>query len=335
MNEDEMMPGGIDPQGEQSGLPDTSANESASATVMMSVEGYTFDTLVGYDEEIERLTELQVVECSADPEFAAFVEQMKAQHGLYDEPTGQSILFRADVREDADRLMIAVANELGHPTVRMRMLETQPGMQAICILTTPGVSANGFEDWGTLVLEGVDQWGPPDAADRGFTHDDLALSNAARGAMKAMALIHDAAANPKVTVLASAVRPIEGSSLMAGLLGPMTLFEVPNPSAAERDDIWDHLMHKHVSMSALDRFELVRLSEGMPRCDIFAAAREAVSEAYHKSIAERVYIPVDRANLLGKVAAYQPLDSAEYQYIEESVVEDFRDEIERFERGEL
>ena len=335
MNEDAMPSEEFEPEGTESGISPVEPETGDSTTVMMSIAGYTFDTLVGYDEEIERLAELQIVEGSADPEFVAFVEQMKAQHGLYNEPTGRAVLFRSDVREDADRLMVAVANELGHPTLRMRVLEAQPGVQAICIMASQGVTTDGFEEWGTLVLEGVDQWGPPEGLEHGLSFDDMALTNAARGAMKAVSLIHDAAANPKVTVLASAVRPVEPGSLIANLLGPHRVFEIPAPSAAERDDIWDHLMHKHVSMSALDRFELVRLSEGMPRCDIFDAAREAVSEAYHQSLDRRVYVPVGRTNLLGKIAAYQPVDSDEYRIIEESAIEDFRDEIERFERGEF
>ena len=334
MNENPMQPEEFDPMGEGSDNSKDNAGTETS-TVLMSVGGFTFDTLVGFDEEIQRLKEMGIIEGAKDEDFVEFVEQMKAQHGLYNEPTGKAVLFHGDVREDADRLMIAVATEIGHPTVRMRIFEPQPGIQAICIMSTPGMTVEGFKDWGTLVLEGVDSWGAPDGLDNGFSIDEMALANAARGTMKAISLIRDAAANPKVTILVSASVKPDSHSFISGLVGPMTTFEVPRPSREERDDIWDHLMHKHVSMSAIDRFELVCLSEGMPRCDIFAAAREAVSQAYHESIEKRIYTPVDRANLLNKIAAYQPLDSEEYRWIEESVVEDFRDEIERFERGEL
>jgi SpoVK/Ycf46/Vps4 family AAA+-type ATPase len=126
----------------------------------------------------------------------------------------------------------------------------------------------------------------------------------------------------------------EKSSLV-NLLGPMTIFEVPLPNGHERYDIWEHLMCKHISMSALDIVELVKLSSGLPRCDIFAAAREAVAQAFHKSIEELSYVPVSRSNMLDKIAAYQPLDSEEYRAIEDSVAEDFLDEIERYDRGEI
>ena len=320
---------------ENEGVADIGNDGTQKSTVMMSLAGYTFDTLVGFGEEVERLRLMGLFDDSEDSEFVSFVEQMKLQHGLFDEPTGEAILFKSFVREDADRLMIATANELGHPTVRMRVASPQPGVQAICIMATPGVTEKGFEDWGTLVLEGVDTWGAPEAMDLGVAYDEMAVANAASGAMKAVSLIRNAAANPKVTILASASGDIDSHSLIAAWIGPMKVFDVPAPSQAERDEIWNHLMSKHVSMSAMDCFELVRLSEGMPRCDIFAAAREAVSQAYRQSIGRRTYVPVDRGNLLNKIAAYQPLDSKEYRWIEDSAVDDFRDEIERYERGEI
>ena len=325
----------FDPMNEDGGISDMGSDGTQKSTVMMSLAGYTFDTLVGFGEEIERLRLMGLLDNAEDSEFVSFVEQMKLQHGLFDEPTGEAILFKSVVREDADRLMIATANELGHPTVRMRVASPHPGVQAICIMATPGVTEKGFEDWGTLVLEGVDSWGTPEAFDLGVAYDEMAIANAANGAMKAVSLLRKAASNPKVTILASASGDIDPHSLIGAWIGPMKVFGVPAPSEAERDEIWDHLMSKHVSMSAMDRVELVRLSEGMPRCDIFAAAREAVSQAYRQSIDQRTYVPVDRGNLLNKIAAYQPLDSEEYRWIEESAVDDFRDEIERYERGEI
>ena len=69
--------------------------------------------------------------------------------------------------------------------------------------------------------------------------------------------------------------------------------------------------------------ELVRLSANLPRYDIYMAAREAIEEAYKQGLVERRYIPVSRENLFDKLAAYQPLDSAEYAELERLVVSDF------------
>jgi hypothetical protein len=301
-----------------------------TSSVLMSLDGYTFDTLVGYDEEIARLRDMGIVD-PVDDAYLEFVEQMKRQHGIYDESTGGVVVFKSAVREDADRLMVATAHELGHPVIRMKFIDGPMGTRALCVMATPGLGAHGFKDWGTLVLEGVDTWWN---ADNSEFYGDFALQESANSAMKAFALIKSSVANPKVSVFASVSDGLDAHSPLSSLLNPATVFEVPAPSAAERDAIWDHLMEKHVSMSAIDRFELVDLSKGMPRCDIFAAAKEAVVQAYRQSREGYAYVPVSRSNVLDKIAASQPLDSAEYRRIEDNVVEDFMREIERMEHGE-
>lgn len=329
---DSRLPaGGGDPEGIM--------GPAGSSTLVMSTEGYTFDTLVGFDAEIGRLRESGVLE-GADPAYLEFVEQMRRQHGLYDEPVGPSLLFRSDVREDADRLMLAVANEMRQPTVRLRIVDTAEDSQALCVMATPGVGADGFEDRGTLVIEGIDAFSVPEGFGFGTPGFDMLMpgrradaAGSLAGMLKMVSLVRSAAANPRVAVLASACDLPDADSPVMQLLGPMQLFEVPAPDAHEREAIWEHLMDRHVSMSALDRYELVRLSGGMPRCDIFAAAHEAVVQAYRASLDRRVYVPVTRGNLLDKIAAYQPLDSAEYHEIEDSIVEDFLAELDRYEHG--
>lgn len=314
---------------------DDAALPGEAAEVRLPLDGFTFETLIGFDEEIARIRDLGLVD-DIDEEYLAFVEQMKKQHGIFDEPTGDVIVFSSTVREDADRLMIACANELGRPTMRMRVVDGPLGTQALIVMASNGIGPDGFKDWGTLVLEGVDTWGSgAGAALEGMKDlDQATLREAAGNVMKAIAVIRSAIANPKVAVFASVSGEIAPHSPLSMLLGSATLFEVPAPSDSERDAIWDYLMDKHVSMSALDRFELVKLSRGMPRCDIFSAAKEAVVQAYRESLQGFSYVPVTRSNLLDKIAAYQPLDSLEYRQIEDSVVEDFMTEIERMERGE-
>ena len=49
----------------------------------------------------------------------------------------------------------------------------------------------------------------------------------------------------------------------------------------------------------------------------------ALEEAYKQGLVERRYQPVTRDNLFDKLAAYQPLDSAEYAELENAVIADF------------
>lgn len=67
----------------------------------------------------------------------------------------------------------------------------------------------------------------------------------------------------------------------------------------------------------------MRLSANMPRYDLYIAVREALEEAYKQGLVERRYQPVTRENLFDKLAAYQPLDSAEYAALENAVISDF------------
>ena len=330
MSDEELAPDG-------ESLDDAGADIAESAQDEAThVEGMTLDALVGYDDEIAHLREMGIID-RVDSEYLDFVEQMRRQHGLYDEPVGDAVLFRSDVREDADRLMVATANELDRPCVRMRLVEASGGAQALAIMAPPGMTDAGFDDWGTLLIEGIDTWGTPDGIDFGSSGLGLNLgaAGAARGALKALSFIRSAVANPKVAVFASACTLPDPLSPMMRFIGPMRVFDIPAPSAEERDAIWNHLMDKHVSISALDRFELVRLTAGMPRCDIFSVAREAVVQAYRQSLERMVYVPVSRGNLLDKIAGYLPLDSAEYREIEDSMVEDFRADIERYEHESL
>ena len=309
-----------------------------SQEAVLSLEGYTYDTLIGFDEEIRRMRESGLIG-DTDEEFLAFVRQMQEQHGMHDEAVGTSILFRSDVRDDADRFMLATAHELGRPTLRLRVMDAPSGMHAICVVATPGVSEEGFDDWGTLVIEGIDLLEFPFNIEMGLAplgterDSDHGPSKALNGVIKTMNLIRKAAVDPKVAVFASSCVEPDAASPLMRLVGPMRVFNIPAPCPEERDAIWDHLMSKHVSLSALDRFELVRLSASMPRCDIFAAAHEAVAQAYHQSIDTRKYVPVASGNLLDKIAAYQPLDSKEYREIEDRIVEDFLADIDRYERG--
>lgn len=238
------------------------------------------------------------------------------------------LLFCSDAREDASRFMMATVGELGLPAVRMRMEESFQGVPMLSVSAQASDSEHlaalrrGFEGGGVLVLEDIDLWGAPmiDAADDMAGFFMAALS---RGAREAVGLIRQAVENPDVYVLASASALDAVDPFFGELLYPMTCIDIDYPTAAERDDIWMDLARAHPSLRALNREELVRLSANMPRYDLYMAVREALEEAYKQGLVERRYQPVTRENLFDKLAAYQPLDSAEYAALENAVISDF------------
>ena len=61
------------------------------------------------------------------------------------------------------------------------------------------------------------------------------------------------------------------------------------------------------------------------------AARDALEEAYKLGLVTRRYQPVTAQNIFEKLAAFQPLDSAAYQALEDKVVNDFQSDLDHLE----
>ena len=154
------------------------------------------------------------------------------------------------------------------------------------------------------------------------------MSQMSRGAREAINLIHNAVENPDVYVLASLSSYGEVDPFFCDLLAPFTVVEIENPNEDERYDIWAALTQEHPSLAYIDTDDLVRFSSNMSRADIYLATREAIEEAYKRSLASREYAPVKPENLFEKLSAYQPLESDEYKRLEDSVAGMLRDQLE-------
>lgn len=319
------------PAGGSAALAAPSASPEAAAPsdgpAPQPVDIFTYDTAPGFATVIERMRSLGIG-MAGDPEFEAFVSMLNTRHGFDAMPMVDCLLFCSDAREDASRFMMATVGELGLPAVRMRMEESFQGVPMLSVSAQASdpehlaALRRGFEGGGVLVLEDIDLWGAPmiDAADDMAGFFMAALS---RGAREAVGLIRQAVENPDVYVLASASSLDAIDPFFGELLYPLTCIDIDYPTEEERDDIWMDLARAHPSLRALNREELVRLSANMPRYDLYMAVREALEEAYKQGLVERRYQPVTRENLFDKLAAYQPLDSAEYAALENAVISDF------------
>lgn len=291
------------------------------------IDIFSYANLSGYGSAVERMRSLGVG-LAGTPEFDDFVAMLNARHGLDAMPVVDSILFCSPAREDASRFMLATVGELGLPAIRMRMEETFQGVPMLCVSAQATDAEKlaglrqGFAGPGVLVLEDLDLWGSPVAE----AADDMAgflMAAMSRGAREAVNLIRQAVENPEVYVLASASSAEAIDPYFMDLLYPVTCIDIDYPNEEERADIWMDIARQHPSMRSVARDELVRLSAHLPRYDIYMAAREAIEEAYKQGLVARRYIPVSRENLFDKLAAYHPLDSAEYAELEKLVVSDF------------
>lgn len=305
----------------------TMAAEADESAVISSLENITYKDLAGFDRTIKTMRDFGIG-MQDDPEFQGLVTLLNYRHGLERMPAADSFLFRSPAREDAHRFMTATLGEIGLPAIRMHMEENLQGAPVLCVMAQadnhPRLNSarNAFEGPGVLMLEDLDLWEAPvvDADDDlgGFVYATLS-----RGAREAINLIRSAVENPDVFVIASASdgRAIDG--FFYDLLEPLTVVDIDYPDEDERRAIWLDILHDHPSMRGINLDDLVEFSAGMPRYDMYMAAREAIEDAYKTSLMHRSYVPVTTDNLFEKLAAYQPLDSKEYHALENAVVREF------------
>lgn len=303
------------------------AAEADESAVISSLENITYKDLAGFDRTIKTMRDFGIG-MQDDPEFQGLVTLLNYRHGLERMPAADSFLFRSPAREDAHRFMTATLGEIGLPAIRMHMEENLQGAPVLCVMAQadnhPRLNSarNAFEGPGVLMLEDLDLWEAPvvDADDDlgGFVYATLS-----RGAREAINLIRSAVENPDVFVIASASdgRAIDG--FFYDLLEPLTVVDIDYPDEDERRAIWLDILHDHPSMRGINLDDLVEFSTGMPRYDLYMAAREAIEDAYKTSLMHRNYVPVTTDNLFEKLAAYQPLDSKEYHALENAVVREF------------
>lgn len=314
-----------------------SRKDGADATVVSSsFERITYRELVGYDKTVAVMRDFGVG-MQDDPSFQQLVRELNERHGLNRMPAADTLLFRSPAREDANRFMVATLGELDLPALRMHMEENLQGMSVLCVMAQAdrqpklNASRNAFEGAGILLLEDLDLWVAPVLEPAGDDFGGFLMASLSRGAREAISLIRSAVESPDVFVLASASDIGDIDPFFYDLLEPLSIVDIDYPTASERADIWAEIGRSHPSLQGIDRELLVRFSARLSRFDIYMAAREAVEEAYKESLVARRYVPVAANNLFEKLAAYQPLDSDEYHALEDAVVSDFKQDLDRLE----
>lgn len=287
-----------------------------------------YDTVVGYDSVIEVMHDFGIG-MDEDASFGQLVEMLNLRHGLKQRPALDSFLFRSQVREDANRFMLATLGELNVPAVHMRMEENIQGMPILCISTRtadmgPSQSLKDvFDNGGVLVLEDLDLWESPvgDYSEDGGSFFMIQLT---RGAREAVNLVRYAVEKPDVYVIATAALDTMIDEFFLEMLEPLSLIDIDFPNEDERCRIWMDIAKNHPSIRSINKKDLVKYSANLARYDIYMATREAIEEAYKLGLVTRKYQPVTRDNLFDKLAAYHPLESEEYSELEDEVVRDFQ-----------
>lgn len=315
------------------GSEDASSEEEQKDFFLFDEEGMNYDSIAGFESTVRLMRDFGIG-MDNDERYQQLVGMLNARHGVSSKPAPDTMLFRAQAREDAYRFIGATLGEFALPTVRMHMEENFQGIPVLC------VSANAldfpqskslkdiFSDGGVLVLEDLDLWEPPEPMDATEEGNPFLLMHMTRGAREAMNLISSAVENPKVFVMASASQNGVIDEFFLNVLGAMTVIDIDYPTEEERKSIWMDIAKKHPSFRSINKRDLVAYSANLPRIDIYSAAREAVEEAYKIGLMTKKYRPITRENIFEKLAAYQPLDSNEYSKLEEEVIRNFQDDLD-------
>ncbi len=297
-------------------------------------ETVTYADLSGYHGAVAAMRQFGIG-VKNDRRYLDLIETLNRQHGVDRVPVADTLLFRSPAREDANRFMLATLGELNLPMIRMVMEENFQGLPVLCVMTQSGrrprvnMQHAGFEGPGVLVLEDIDLWNVPDPDfDPADIPAGLSAANLSRAVRETLNFVRSAVDNPDVYVLATASTAEEIDPFFYDLLDPVSIIDIDYPTQAERTEIWVEIAADHPSMRGIDRSALVRYSEGMPRFDLYMAAREAIEEAYKQSLNSGEYTPVTGQNIFEKMAAYQPLDSKEFRALETEVLRDFRRDLD-------
>ena len=301
-------------------------------TQEVAQQKFDYRNLVGFDKAIKYMAKLGVGRGN-DPEFAQFLEMLNFRHGLPGMPGLGTLVFRSPAREDANCFMVATVGELGLPAIRMRLDRNAMGQVVLCVMASPnfkarlsGVSRGGFESPTVVVLEDLDLWDLPflDGSDDIQSLLSIQLS---RGAREALALVQAALTSPEATVLISASDPSEIDPFFWDLIGQHRVVDIDFPDEAERREIWRSEQSQHPSMRGLNVGQLVDFSRTLSRFEIYAISNEAVEEAYRKSVERNTFCAVETGDILMRLSNFMPLESEEYQQVEDLAVESFRREL--------
>lgn len=314
---------------------DMDAEDSDDKDFFLSDEDeLNYDNIAGFENTVRLMRDFGIG-MDDDEHYQQLVGMLNARHGISSKPAPDTMLFRSQAREDVYRFISATLGELDLPSVRMHMEENFQGIPVLCVsakaVDFPQSKSlkNLFTSGGVLVLEDLDLWEPPEPMDVPEDGNPFLLMHMTRGAREAINLITSAVENPKVFVLATASPNGIIDDFFMNVLGPMSVIDIDFPNEEERKSIWMDIAKRHPSFRSLNKRELVTYSANLSRIDIYSAAREAVEEAYKIGLVTKKYRPISRENIFEKLAAYQPLDSSEYSELEEEVIRNFKDDIDR------
>ncbi len=317
----------------------TKKKKRKSESESKNVNRFDYSSISGFDSVIVEMAKFGIGK-DRDPEFRQFIKMLNMRHGLPQMPGVGTLVFRSPAREDANYFMVATVGEMKIPAVRMRFDQNVQGQPILCVMASAdfksrlsNLSRIGFTGPTALILEDLDLWSLPITEPSFDDPRDILQAQMTRGAREAVSLIRSAMENPEVTVFISASNPENISPFFLEGSPDYRLVDIDFPNEEERKALWRSAQAAHPSLRGLDVSQMVKFSASMSRFEIVAITSEAVEYAYRQSLSQERFVAVHTDDIVARLSNFQPLDSEQYQEMEDFVVKDFRktiDELDSF-----
>lgn len=293
-----------------------------------------YDELVSYDNALMRMRDLGIGSNSR-PAFLKLKEELKAVLGVDGLAQDRPFVFTGSDREDINRFVGATVAELGLPSIRMTLEEnaSMGSIPMLCVMASPDLNQSRFAMPASyypavLVLEDFDLWAQ--VLEGVFALDEAEIAagkSYSKQALETLGMIRFALKNPHTCVLISLESIDNLPEQILDMIESPEIINIENPTVHERHTLWQRIATEHPHFKSFNLSRLVRLTNGMSRSDIINASYEMVQDAYRKSLDAHHLVSFGEMDLIEKMAAYMPLESKEYQEVEDLIVQNFMTEL--------
>jgi hypothetical protein len=293
---------------------------------------FDYGDLAGYEESLKRMRRFGFT-AAGDDQFAEFVKQASAFHGVDGLALMDTMGFYGPSREDTALFALATAGEIGFPVLNMMVDLDEHGNGSIKISGPIKRSIFGPPDFTelpspcTMIIQNIDLLqtmfdNEQQAAHSGF-HAMGPHGRSMQG--EVIAHLHALLHRSEIFVIVTAANEGTLRSQLLSLLGPIQWIEINSPNRSERREVLAWFAEDHPSFAHLDYDKLADLSDGVSRFDLVNAGRESVEEAYRETLRSNRQSVVSMSDMLVQFSSLIDHGSEQYQRIEDAAANQFTD----------
>ncbi len=298
-----------------------------------------FKNLVGYDAELKQMC-VYGFESAGDQDFRRFIKENSEFHGIEEMSLLDPFVIQGPSREDLYEFAQATAGEIANPIVTLHVRTDDEGIWTMRLSGPFKKGIFGMADPSdvptpcTFIIENIDllqEFMKVTMHNEFDYEDDIVFSHSAsRGYGEVLSYIYTMMNKPGVfTIATSAKNDIEFLPQFGDLFATAQTIDVGYPNIEERKEIWRLFAGEHASFATINLDALSEISAGVSRHDLVIAGRNAVRDAYRKSISNKNFEFVDIKDVLYELVPFVS-DEKLGQSIEDAAAKAFSCELEGF-----